>query len=838
MAWDPKNPEPAEFAAGLAGMVAHENRLLNDPTELLSAEGVAMDDLLIRKEPGLAAYDTSGIVTAPGFGGTLSAAVDIWAASILVFESTTTPSFVKSLTSGTANVVSPATSGTIVLTVPAGGVAAGDIVVVSVSLNEDDIANAMTVTDTGGNTYTAFGDVTPPTLLGVFYSKIVTPLAAGNSITISFSGLTTADQTVNVVAVADQFTGITSSSPTATNTVTSGTGTAVSIGVSTSVTLPAIAIVAVGNTGNGGSGATVTLAAGSGYVKHTEAGNAGAALNVDDRAVRNASGVFATAAKIITITDWYSDAITTPAGTVTTTAGSTTVTGSGTTFTNHAPGDRIVVNNETRIISSIASNTSLTTTTAWLSSNTGSAYSIRVGNRLVTATSGGNLFKEKPTTLTTGDIDAVTLRSGLSLSARPGRFVAGGKEAAALARKLFFLNGVDPIQVLEGDGTTATNIDLPADDWGSASNQGTQPINAVVHQNRLVAFGNLNDPHRAYFSDPDNHEDFTVANTETFDIRFRSDIGDRLYCGVSYQGILFFWKYPRGIFYLDDTSLTATEWLIRPKSESLGCAPSPYAALSIDDDVIFIDPNAHFHLLSAVDVLGGARASDIILRLGLSRWIRENVNLKRLDLTVSYWYPQKKLAVFYVPGTDANENTLALKFDFSGRERDLPVKFSFSRRDRVPAAAVRRASDGGPETPVIGEDAFVYLADQEARVKNGLGYTMDYRLPNLDCAHISDTLRTAKKLPEHLELIMEPVAAGTLTVDFYIDGTVAQTLVFDATKTRDKKKLNVGAGWTWSVRVRNAIANEEGKILSHIVYFKVGDQSYAYGERNVGLADA
>lgn len=836
MAWDPKSPEPVELPAGLAGMVAHENRLLNDPTELLSAEGVAMDDLLIRKEPGLAAYDTSGIVTVPGFGGTLSANVDVWAASLLVFESTTTPSFVKSLTSGTANVVSPATSGTIVLTVPVGGVPAGDLVVVAVSLNEDDIASAMTVTDTAGNTYTAFGDVTPPTLLAVFYSRLVTPLVAGNSITVGFTGLTTADQTVNVVAVADQFTGVTSSSPAATASVTTGTGTAVSIAVSTSVDLPALAVVSVGNTGNGGSGATVTLSAGSGYAKHTEAGNGGAALNVDDRAVRNASGVFATTAEIITLVDWYSDAITTPSGTVTTTAGSTTVTGSGTTFTSHAPGDRIVVNNETRIIETITSNTVLNTTTEWLVSNAGAAYSIRVGNRLITATSGGNLFKEKPTSLTTGDIDAVTLKSGLNLSARPGFFVKGGKEAAALNRKLFYFNGVDPVQVLSGDGTSTTSVATPPVDWSASANQGQQPIGGVIHQNRLVAFGNLNDPHRAYFSDPDDHEDFTSA--EAIDIRFRSDIGDRIYSGLAYQGILFFWKYPRGIFYLDDTSFTATDWLIRPKSESLGCAPSPYAALSIDDDVLFIDPNAHFHLLSAVDVLGGARASDLIIRLGLSRWIRENVNLKRLDLTVSYWYPQKKLAVFHVPGAGDNENTLTLKFDFSGRERELPMKFSFSRRDSAAAAAVRRASDGGPESPVIGEGAFVYLADQEERTKNGLGYTMRYRIPNLDLSHVAPELRTAKKLPEHLELLMEPVAAGTLTVTIYVDGTPTETLTFDATKTRDKQKLHVGAGWTISASVENSVAGEDCKVLSHLWYFKLGDESYSYGERSTALGDA
>lgn len=69
-------------------------------------------------------------------------------------------------------------------------------------------------------------------------------------------------------------------------------------------------------------------------------------------------------------------------GTVTTTAGSTAVTGTGTRFLNtFKAGDAITANGETRIITAVASDTSLTTA-AWTNSNTGVAYTLAGGARL------------------------------------------------------------------------------------------------------------------------------------------------------------------------------------------------------------------------------------------------------------------------------------------------------------------------------------------------------------------------------------------------------------------------------------------------------------------------
>jgi hypothetical protein len=793
-------------------MVNHENRLLSEPSELLTAAGVAMDDLYVRKEPGTVAYDTTGLSTVVSATGTLSQS-STWAAHMMTFQGSGTPAHVKSLTSGTDDATGADTTLSIALTVPAGGVPIGDLVVVVLSYNDDELTGVETVTDTGGNSYTHEEAV--GSNFHVFWSILTTALVASDTITVGVTGISASDQDVNAVAVADQFTGVTSLLSEASAT---GTGTAVAVGPTAAVSaFPVLSIFSAYT-----DQTSTTLAAGSDFTKRTEVFNNNATLAVDDRGARIASRVDLESPTIIGLFDWYSDVETTPAGTVTTVSGSTTVTGSGTTFTNHAPGDRIVVGNETRIISSIASATSLTTTQAFLTASAGAAYKIRVGNRIITATTNGNIFKEKPLTLTTGNLDAVTLVSGLNRAARPGKFVAGGKEAAAVNRKLFYFNGVDPVQVLSGDGTTMAAITTPPADWSATANEGQQPISGLIHENRLIAWGNLNDPHRAYASDPDDHEDFTSA--ATLSLRFRSDIGDRIWCAASFQGIFFVWKYPRGIFYLDDTDTDTSNWVVRAKSEAIGCAPSPYAALPIDDDVLFIAADGTFHLLTAVDALGGTRASDITRKLGLNKWIRENVDLTRLNQILSVWYPQKKLAVFTVPSLGSEVNDLTLKFDFSGVERGLPLKFSYSTRDVADGLAIRRAPQGGPETPIIGQAAFVFLMDQEDRNANGVAYTGQYQTPHLDFSHIDPGLRDKRKLYEHLELLMEPVAAGTLTVEVYVDGTLRQTLSYDATRQRQSKRLNVGDGFTISLRVTNSTLDEDFKVLSHLVYYKAGNE--------------
>lgn len=522
------------------------------------------------------------------------------------------------------------------------------------------------------------------------------------------------------------------------------------------------------------------------------------------------------APNIIALKDWNPDTSTAGGGTISTTIGSQTVTGVGTAFlTTTNVGDRIQISGESSRVIAVASNTSLTTASPWKTTNAGVAYTIIRQQRLASATDNGNIYLE-----INGNLDNSNPVTGLTSSLTPGRFVSGGKESAALPRKLFYFSGRDAVRVLNGTTFAGAVIASPPGDWASFN----QPVNGVIHENRLIGWGNQNDPHRIYVSSPDNQEDFL---TIPFSFRISTDVGDRVWCGVRFNGVLFFWKHPRGIAYLCDNAPSPEDWCIRIKSVAIGCAPSPYAALALDDDVLFMAAEGSFHLLSAVTEMGGTRSSDLSYALGLSAWLRDNVNLSRLDLVQSTWYQHKKLAIFSVPATGSLSNNLILKFDFGGIANGENVKFSYSRRDAAGAVEQRRDTSY-VERPITGEASFVYLQEQSARTKDSAGYTATFQTPHLDVSHADASFRGKRKRFEALEFVTEPVSAGTLTVQVYVDQVLKQTLSLSATGRRtNRANLSVGDGYTISLKVTNTTINEDFKILSALVWLAPGPEDHS-----------
>lgn len=791
--------EPVRIRAGLAGLALRENRLLARPEEYIDASGVTFEEHLIRKEAGADSFDTDGIGNSPAYGGTLSAS-DGWAGALFLHRGS---SIAVGGTAASTDATSLSTTQTV--TVPAGGYAINSLVLVNVVVGDTaPFASPLSATDTQGNTYLVSGLRTLGTTIvdgnqRTFTSRLGTALAAGNTITITYS----TNKSRGAIVVGN-FTGINAALDSGSVGATSDPTTIVKFGPAPPNPVPYLASAHLGASTEsfapGGSPVFTELIELNGT-------NATAALHYR---------IDTTASTIIALHDWLSDVATVGAGTVSTTAGSTTVTGVGTAFTTATfKRDFIQIGTERRKVATITSNTVLNTEEAWAVTNAAQAYTIRVGQRIISATTAGTMYKERA-----DNLDAVTLSSSLSTVARPGRFVQGGKEAAAVNRKLFYFNGVDTVRVLSGDGATVTNITLPPTDWATTN----QPINGTIHRTRLVAWGNLNDPHRLYFSDPDDHEDFT--SQEATSLRVASNVGDRVICGVSFNGVLFVWKHPRGIFYVDDSSLNPSEWVTFTKSEAVGCAASQYAVCPMDDDVIFLAANGTFHLLSAVDTLGGVRDSDLGYHLGIAKWLRENVNLAKLDQATSVWYSDKKVALFGVPGTGASTNTLTLKFDFAGVTQGHPVKFSYSERDFPDALAIRRDDANGIERPILGEAGFVFLLDQAARNKEGVAYTGTYQTPHLDFSHLDPGLEYTRKNYDALELIMEPVSAGTVSVDVYVDTVLREALTFDATKRRQRNTLHVGSGFMISLVVTNSVLDEDFRILSHNIFCTVGGVDY------------
>lgn len=819
--------------AGAAGMTAHENRLINGPAELLDARGVSFEDNHIRRERSSRLYDgTGGLKNRPGFIGDFSGSTpSLTKAGILAYYVGTGPiSYVKNIGTASDSQAS-VTSITLNIPVPVAGVALNNRILVAVVVN-DDFPTTISVTDTQGNLYLKRAERTGSGRYALFDANATTALTNVDTIDVAFTGLTSNPVPTNVAAVADEATGLRINSG-ALGGITSPlgytSGTNVVLGPLPAATQDEIFLYAIVPSFYDDTDPDPTFTPKTGYLLSASVDSTAIATSADVGMHTNYR-VDTDGGRIVAMTSWRSDeerTKTNGASTVTTASGSTTVTGTSTNFlTDTAPGDRIIVEGEERVVASIGSDTSLTTTAAWRHSNASKTYTIIEGERLVTVTTTGTMLKDKPLTTTTGDLDFWAPQGGLSLAHENGFFVVGGREAAANDRKLFFFNGIDPVQVLSGSGTTAAAISAPPLDWGSSQNPRNQPIGGTIHRFRLVGFGNMSDPHRIYLSDPDNHEDFTSSPES---VRVRSDIGDRIYCALSFNGILFILKHPEGIFWLDDTNFDTTDWVIQSKSTAVGCAPTPYAALAIDDDILFMAQDGTFHLMSAVDALGGVKTSDLTYRLGLSTWIRQNINLSRLDLVQSVWDQRKKIAYFAVPKPGSTRRDRLLKWDFGAVLRDGPVRFSYSDRDTVDGITIRQDLADSINRPHIGEDDKTYTADLETPLpeKAGAPYTTTYQTPHTDFGWVDPSLMHRRKIFEFLELVFNNESVGStsdVTVEVYVDQVLRQTLTFDATKTRDRKRLTVGDGHTFSVKITQSSLNTDFKILAHLVSFRVGNE--------------
>jgi len=448
----------------------------------------------------------------------------------------------------------------------------------------------------------------------------------------------------------------------------------------------------------------------------------------------------------------------------------------------------------------------------------------------ITRMSHGEVYKENPFV---SDLDFNILAAGLASAPSPPKFVTGGQESAGRPRKLFHFDGINPVKVYSDPVALMTDLSSPPVDWVSDF----QPTNGFVHgtPSRLWGFGNINQPHVIYSSTSDDHENFTSGVLKMVG----QQVGERLWGVAGYQQNLFFGKFPKGIFVLDDTDPDELNWRGFLLTAAIGCAASPYSMLEIDDDVLILNSDGTFHLLSDVRRQEqfqrpvNERYSDLTERLRIRKWIREHVNLARLDQALSVWYPHERTALFALPKTGSISADLILKFDFSGQGEPgegRPVKFSYSYRD-FPTALGSFYDVSSIQRTAHAEGVSLYLRDQEARLKGTIDYNFLTQTAFFDFATDGNT-RDRRKNWKWLELIQEPTTTnhGTIRAICYIDGgaspagKTSQVLDFSTQKRRQRKRL-VGNGYTLSVLCSNAASGVDPRIVDLLLGFTWSDEA-------------
>ena len=445
---------------------------------------------------------------------------------------------------------------------------------------------------------------------------------------------------------------------------------------------------------------------------------------------------------------------------------------------------------------------------------------------LVIATSDGKIYKS-----TDGGATLTAIKTGLG-SDKKTVFCEGGSEEAGNEKKLFIFNGNDPVQVLKAsDLTQTTDITTPAADWATA-----QPVKGCVHNGRLWVIKG----HFLYGSMITDHEDFTTAGSQLFQVY--SGEGSYLTNMVSIFGRLYLFKYPTGIYYLDDSDNDSTYWGVRKVTGKIGCAGVD--ALDYGkNEVAYMSADGGIHYLSGTDQFGDVKDSDFAALLNIDKYLKENTRRNRLDRAVLRYNEDKKTLYAVYTKSASSRNDLIVKINFE----DIQVpKASITTKDDCESIWLAVDSTSKiTKTQLGSSNGFIADDNQSNENVNGVAYTGHFQLPHTDLTWLDSSLGAKNKQFDFLELHFNPLpdTAYNLTCVVYIDGAYYQTLTFNMATdaaTLDSFVLDTdqlysgvvqvkrlplyGYGRRISLEFYNSGLNQGFEVFKAYLSFRVGDE--------------
>ncbi len=320
---------------------------------------------------------------------------------------------------------------------------------------------------------------------------------------------------------------------------------------------------------------------------------------------------------------------------------------------------------------------------------------------LVAATSDGKFI-----TVGTGGI-VKTLSTGHGTN----KMTVAAEGSSGGTKGLYLVNGNIDMHVYTGGASSAVISDKVAD-WTT-----DKPEWMFQHESRMWVGGKK---HTAYGSVADTMQDFVNTGKQTFTIY--PGEGEKLVGGISWNGRAYFFKYPRGIYYLDDSDNDTAKWKMKRMSRYVGAA-GPGCIVEAANEVFFLSPDGYIHALSAVQEFGDAKAS-AILPNEMGTFLREELEFTLLNRTQSTFYATKRKVMFAATLLGDTDNKLIFGVDL---HRFDAVQGFKSTRDVCTALSVRRDPTTKIEAPVIGDDVgFVRQWDTVARNVDGAGYSSSF----------------------------------------------------------------------------------------------------------------
>jgi hypothetical protein len=375
---------------------------------------------------------------------------------------------------------------------------------------------------------------------------------------------------------------------------------------------------------------------------------------------------------------------------------------------------------------------------------------------------------------------------------RFGYFVTAGQETGGATRKLFLFRSNFLPTFVNGDVTNDTVITTPAADW----NDSHPPIVGLVNGGRLWAAGNTNAPHFLYASEFQDPTDFMSVDpsldTASQQIPIFPGVGERIYALRNYQGFIVIFKYPRGIFLLDARDTSPANWLAQQVTDVIGVAPTPNAALQLENDILFMGSDGQFYLFSAVlQAATGQQnmeTANLAMDLEIYQFLLDAYDRSLLNQIQSVYQPFWQTATFSIPQPDASgQNTARFMFDFTavGRKQGEP-RFSYSYRDKPASLALWRDPADFIDKPMYGDYlSNIIQLEQESRTTwDGGPYPFRVQTPHTNLGEFESLnlgdkfvqFANRNKIFDNIEVEYVPFTNSTVTLSVLVDGILRQTI--------------------------------------------------------------
>lgn len=410
---------------------------------------------------------------------------------------------------------------------------------------------------------------------------------------------------------------------------------------------------------------------------------------------------------------------------------------------------------------------------------------------------------------------AVLLKSGLATDKRV-QLLECGREGLGNAAKLIAFTGADRPQVLAGDAAVTTDYATPPVDWTGTN----QPRFGFMFRGAVLAGGNDNNPHLLYASLGTNHEDMTAIGT--YQLFVYPGEGQRLVAGITALGRGWVWKYPVGVYWINDAASSITGWYVQPASREYGAIDSPHCVQQVDQGTIaFLNHTGSVVIMQeSSGTLSGVDFVDLMKALSLQNFIRENFNLARLPWSQMRWYNDKKQlhVTFASPGSTIQDRRMVI--DFNSERTRVEV----SRKETCESLWLEQDSDRIPR-PVAGDNVgFVRKLGQASRLVDGQPYQFRLLTAPTDFSDI-DGGYAVKKNFRKLHMEYEATGDYAVTVAVFIDGRrrgsysfkmsggggavlpFALPMVLGSTELRRRTRAICGEGWYCSLEITESSVN-------------------------------